>query len=174
MAISREKKEAAVANLADLLKDAKLTVLARYTGLTVADMQTLRREAKENAVHVLVTKNRLAKIAFKQAGHQSTDLSVFTGQLALAVGNNEVASAQSLAQFAKTHPALEIVAGITDEDRLLSAEEIQALAALPSKDDLRVQLVATIAAPLSGFMNVLSGNMRDLLNVLNARAEEIK
>ena len=67
----------------------------------------------------------------------------------------------------KTHEALEITGGITDS-RVLTAAEIKALALLPSREQLLAQVVGTIAAPLSGFVGVLSGNVRSIVNVLNA------
>lgn len=175
MAISRQKKEAVVAKVSDLMDSAKLTVLANYSGLSVSDMQALRRQGKESLVTLVVAKNRLVKLALsRNPAYKQTDTSVLTGQLALAVGDDEVAPAQLLASFAKTHPSLEIVAGISGDGRLLDADSVKALAALPSKEVLRGQLVGVIAAPLSGFVNVLSGNLRGLVNVLNARAETIK
>jgi large subunit ribosomal protein L10 len=175
MAITREKKEQVVARVAGLAAAGRLIVLARYSGLSVADMQQLRREAREAGVSVLVAKNRLVRLALSGAeGYKDADLSALSGQLALAIGEDEVAPAQAAAAFARTHPALEIAGGITREGRTLSADEVKSLAALPGKDALRAQLVGTIAAPLSGFVGVLSGNLRSLVYVLNARAEAIK
>lgn len=175
MAITRQKKEAVVTKVSDLMSSAKLTVLANYSGLSVADMQALRRQGKEALVTLVVAKNRLVKLALGQnPTYKKTDTAVLTGQLALAIGEDEVAPAQLLANFAKNHPSLEIVAGIGGDGKLLDAAEVKTLAELPSKDVLRGQLVGVIAAPLSGFVNVLSGNLRGLVNVLNARAEAIK
>lgn len=175
MAISRDKKESVVAKLNNLLGDSKLVVLARYSGLSVAEMQALRREAKQNQVTVVVAKNRLAKLAL--AGNETykdinTDL--LTGQLLLAIGSDDVVPAQTAVKFGKIHAALEIVGGFTSDGKVLSADEIKALASLPNREVLLAQLTGTIAAPLSGFMNVLSGNIRGLVNVLNARADAIK
>jgi large subunit ribosomal protein L10 len=86
---------------------------------------------------------------------------------------DEVAPAQNLQAFAKTNPTLEFVGAITADGQFMSAEDVKALANLPSKEQLRAMLVGTIAAPLSGFVNVLSGNIRGVLNVLNARAEAL-
>ena len=89
--------------------------------------------------------------------------------MALAMGfDDEVAPARLIFQFAKTHKALEIVGAITGEGQLLSAGQVKALASLPSKEQLLAQVVGTIAAPLSSFMSVLSGNIRNLFYVLNA------
>jgi large subunit ribosomal protein L10 len=135
----------------------------------------LRREARENNVAVTVAKNRLVKLALASHDeYKDAETGVLTGQLALAIGDDEVAPAQALANFGKTHPALEIVGGLTREGKVLTADEVKALASLPSKDVLRGQVVGTIAAPLSGFVSVLNGNLRGLVNVLDARAKALQ
>ncbi|HEV2412860.1 MAG TPA: 50S ribosomal protein L10 [Candidatus Saccharimonadales bacterium] len=175
MAITRQKKEELVSELNDLLTNSKLTVLARYEGLNVAQMQALRRAARENGTKIKIVKNRLVKVATPQVAHlKDIDTSVFTGQLLYAFNDqDEVAPAQVLATFAKANPALEFVAGLTNDGKLLDQSEVVALASLPTKDQLRAQLVGTLSAPLTGFMGVLSGNIRGVLNVLSARSESL-
>lgn len=171
MAITREKKELVVGRIADLVSASKLLVFARYTGLTVADMQTLRRAGSAESVTVTVAKNRLvSRVMAEQSLYAGIDMGFLTGQVVLAAGDDEVAPAQIMATFGKKHPALEIVGGLSDDGKFLDADAVKALASLPSKDVLRGQLVATIAAPLSGFVRVLSGNITGLINVLNAQA----
>lgn len=175
MAISKDKKHEVVKELSDLLESSKLTVAAQYQGLTVADMQELRKSARESGTVIKVTKNRLLRLA---AGKNETLKSAVTtelqGQLVYAFNaEDEVTPAQTLATFAKKHPQLQFVGAITADGNFLSAEDVKALAALPSKDQLRAQLVGTIGAPLTGFANVLAGNIRGVLNVLNARSEQV-
>jgi large subunit ribosomal protein L10 len=86
---------------------------------------------------------------------------------------DELAPAQALADFAKQQPQIEFIGGLNADGELLSAEDIKVLASLPSKQQLRAQLVGTVAAPLSGFVNIMSGNIRGVLNVLGARAEQL-
>lgn len=173
MALSKQKKSDIVAEVDSLLKNSKLTVIARYKGTSVQGMQELRRQARDNHTSVKVIKNRLVIKAIEQnPALKDIDTSVLEGQLLYAFSTeDETAPAQSLANFAKTEPQIEFVGALTEEGKLLAAEEVSALAILPSKDQLRSMLAGTIAAPLSGFVNVMSGNIRGLLNVLNARAE---
>ncbi len=175
MALSKDKKAEVVSEVAELLKDSKLTVVAKYPGTSVKSMQELRRSSRENGTKVLVVKNRLFKKAMEGDSRlRSVDASWLTGQLLYAFNSDdEVAPAQDLANFAKQEPQLEFVGGINADGQLLSADDIKMLASLPGKEQLRAQLVGTIAAPLSGFVNVLSGNIRGVLNVLEARAESI-
>jgi large subunit ribosomal protein L10 len=168
MALSKDRKTEVVAEVGRLLVDSKLTVIAKYAGTSVKSLQALRAEAKQNGTKVSVVKNRLV-IKFKDF-----DTSLLIGQLMYAFNaDDEVAPAQVLANFAKSEPQIEFIGGINADGQLLSADDVKALASLPSKDQLRAQLVGTIAAPLSGFVNVLSGNVRGVLNVLNARAEQL-
>ncbi|HXH26976.1 MAG TPA: 50S ribosomal protein L10 [Candidatus Acidoferrum sp.] len=176
MAISRNKKEAVVGSMSELLANAKLTAFAKYEGLTVAELQELRRAATSAGVSVKVAKNRLVRVALQQsASFKDTDKSALKGQLLYAVSStDEVAPAQLLAQFAKKHEALKLAGGLTADGSILNEADVKALASLPSKDQLRAQLVGTLAAPISGFVNVLAGNVRGVLNVLNARADAIQ
>jgi large subunit ribosomal protein L10 len=175
MALSKDKKAEVVAEVSELLDSSKLTVIAKYTGTSVKSMQRLRREARETGTTVSVVKNRLFQRALNGSERfKDTSAELFTGQLMYAFNaDDEVAPAQVLANFAKQQPQIEFVAGLNADGQVLSADDIKALAALPSKDQLRAQLAGTIAAPLSGFVNVLSGNIRGVMNVLNARAEQI-
>ena len=175
MALSKDKKAEVVAEVADLLASSKLTVVARYRGTSVKAMQTLRKDSKQNVTYVRVVKNRLFKKALASNDtFASIDSSAIEGQLLYAFNaEDEVAPAQSLANFAKTEPQIEFVGALTADGQMLAPEDVKALASLPSKDQLRAQLVGTIAAPLSGFVNVMAGNVRGVLNVLNARSEQI-
>lgn len=175
MALTKEKKQQVVDEVTEVLKNSKLTVIARYSGTSVKSMQQLRREAKESGTQIRVIKNRLfKKILENRDGFSQIDTEFLTGQLLYAFNDSdEVAPAQNLAAFAKQEPQIEFVGALTSDGHLLTADEVKALAALPSKDQLRGQLVGTIAAPLSGFANVLVANIRSVLNVLNARAEKI-
>lgn len=175
MALARSKKEELVAEVSELFRNSKLTVLANYSGLSVKEIQELRRDARENQTKLKVVKNRLVLKAMEQVDtYKDTDRSIFKEQLLYAFNaDDEVAPAQVLANFAKKHKALEFVGAVTAEGEVLSVEDVKSLASLPSKDQLRGQLVGTLAAPLTGFVNVLSGNLRGVLNVLNARAESL-
>ncbi len=175
MALQRSKKEEQVAEISELFKNSKLTVLANYSGLGVKQMQELRKNAKENQTKLKVVKNRLVMKAMDQIDtYKDTDRSIFKEQLLFAFNSDdEVAPAQVLAGFAKKNKDLEFVGAVTAEGEILSVDEVKYLAGLPSKDQLRGQLVGTLSAPLSGFVNVLSGNIRGFVNVLSARAESL-
>lgn len=176
MALSKDKKKQVVSDVNELLSSSKMIVLAKYPGTSVKSMQRLRKDSRENGTKVAVIKNRLfIKALQANETFKDVDTQALTGQLLYAFNDSdEVAPAQSLANFAKLEPQLVFVGAITAEGQLLSADDVAALASLPSKQQLRGQLVGTVSAPISGFVNVVAGNMRGVLNVLSARAETIK
>lgn len=176
MALSREQKDAIVAEITELLNNSKIVVFANYEGLGVSQAQELRAKAKENGTKVKVVKTRLLKHVMSQVdGYKDANLDDLHGQLVYAFNNDdEVAPAQLFAQFAKENPALELTGAISQEGEVMDMAQVNQLASLPSKDQLRGQLVGTIAAPLTGFVTVMSGNMRGLVNVLNARVQELE
>lgn len=173
MALSKDKKQSVVEEASRLLADSKLTVIAQYQGTPVKQMQQLRRDAAQEGTTLRVIKNRLFKKALQSSeALKSVDTSAMVGQLLYAFNaTDEVAPARSLAEFAKANPQIQFVAGITQEGQLLDAEAVKALASLPTKAVLRAQLIGTIQAPVSSFVNVLAGNVRGVMNVLNARAD---
>lgn len=174
MAISKDKKQAQVAELVELFNNAKIAVTAKYTGLSVQDVQELRKAARETNVVIKVVKNRLVKVALKESGdYKEADNSSLTDQLLYAFSaEDEVAPAQVLARFAKTHNGLKLVSGFSDGNAL-DTSAVTTLASLPSKDQLRGQMVSVIAAPLSQFLNVASGTQRGLTQVLAQHAEQL-
>jgi large subunit ribosomal protein L10 len=175
MAISRDKKNTLVAELTELFASAKGTAGATYTTLTVADLQELRASARENGVTIKIAKNRLVRVALSlNDKYKAADTSLLTGQLVYAFSDtDEVAPAQVLAKFAKKHPALALVAGFDGAGASLDTATVTALASLPTKDQLRGQLVSVIAAPLTGFLGVANGAQRGFAQVLSQRAQAL-
>ena len=172
MAISRDKKNVLVSDLTDVLSNAKLTAFAAYQGLTVAEVQQLRREARAAGVTIKVVKNRLVRVAMKGIDtYKDTDTTALVGQLIYAVSDSdEVAPAKVLDTFAKSHPLLQLVGGFSAEGAALSTEEIKALAGLPSRDELLAQTIAQLLSPIHDTTNALSGNLHALLDGVEAKA----
>ena len=172
MALNREQKQSVVAEVTDLLSRSKLTVLAQYAGLTVKDMQNLRQQARENGTEIKVVKNRLFRVAASTVEKlKDADLQEFSQQLVYAFNaDDEVAPAQVLAKFAKTNPHLKMMAGLQADGAVLGEEDVKALAALPSKNELIAQVVATLASPLNDSLSALSGDLHGLLDGVSAKA----
>jgi len=172
MALKKAEKDAVVAEVSDLLKSSKMTVVAKYQGTTVKALQTLRREARSNGTKVKVVKNRLV-IKAVQANDtlKDADTSALQGMLLYAFNaDDEVAPAQILSTFAKTNPTLEFVGALTGEGKFIGADDVKALANLPSKNELIAQVVATLLSPVHDVTNALSGNLHALLDGVEAKA----
>lgn len=168
MAKSRQQKELTLAELTEQLGQAKSVVFADFKGLTVKDATAFRDKARKEGIKVLVAKKTLMRLAFKNAGYEDVDPAKLEGSLVMVTGfDDEVAPAKLAAEFAKDHEALKIVAGVL-ERKLADAAAVKALAKLPSKQELLAKLVGSLNAPVNGLVNVLAGNLRGLVNVLNA------
>ncbi|MFZ1361222.1 MAG: 50S ribosomal protein L10 [Candidatus Saccharimonadales bacterium] len=172
MAISRDKKNTLVAEVSEVLAASKMTVFAQYQGLSVADVQELRKNAREAGVSIKVVKNRLIRVAMSGIDtYKETDTSALQGQLIYATSSDdEVAPAQVLDAFAKTHPALQLIGAFSGEGAVLSTDDVKALAGLPSKSQLVAEVVAQLLSPVHDVTNALSGNLHALLDGVEAKA----
>ncbi|MFA5993328.1 MAG: 50S ribosomal protein L10 [Parcubacteria group bacterium] len=171
MGQTKQQKEVIVKDLAEKLKNSKAVVFSDYKGLKVKDMTILRRDLRAEGVDLSVVKKTLINIALQDAGIEM-DISALEGQIAIAVSEkDEVAAAKIIAKLAKVNQNLKIVGGILGVKEL-TAEEVNALAKLPSKEELLAKLVGTLNAPVSGFVNVLAGNLRGLMTALQAIADK--
>ena len=166
MAISRDKKQALVKDFGEILSSSKMTVAAKYAGTTVADMQKLRRAARDAGVGVKVIKNRLVQASMKQTkGFEKADTSALSGQLLYAYSSeDEVAPAQVIDKLAKDIPSLELVAAMDNTGSVLDTASVKALAGLPSKQQLIAEVVAQLLSPVHDTTNALSGNLHALLD----------
>jgi large subunit ribosomal protein L10 len=171
MAKTRTQKEQDLAELTDRLKNAKSVVLAEYRGTTVKDIDKFRRTLSTEGISSKVYKIPLIKKAFEANGIDATTLDYKVPVILSVSQEDEVAPARLIKTFAKDVKTVGILSGVLDGN-FASKEQMMALADLPSKDELRAKLVGTINAPVSGFVNVLAGNLRGLINVLNAVAQK--
>jgi len=168
MAKTREQKGSDLQKLVDHLNEAKLAVLTDYRGLDVPAINTLRNTGREKGITFTVTKNTLLKKAVAACNKEVTELSIFTGPMAVAFGADEVEAAKLIVEFAKTNSAVEVIGAINEVGEILTRDEVMALAALPSREQLLGQLVGTIAAPMSGLVRALQGNISGLVYALQA------
>lgn len=170
MAVTRKEKEAILADLEKQLDGAKSIVFADYRGTTVKKISQLRNNFRKENIYAKVAKITLIKRALEKHGVDVSGMD-FKAPVAMAISKeDEVAPAKILSEFAKENKNVQILLGVMD-NKVLSAKEVAALALLPGKQELRAKLVGTIAAPVSGFVNVLAGNLRSLVYVLSAIQE---
>jgi large subunit ribosomal protein L10 len=146
--------------------------VAKYQGIDVKSLQTLRRDARANGTKVKVVKNRLVIQALKStADFKDIDTGFLEGMLLYAFNSeDEVAAAQILNSFAKQHPTLEFVGAISNDGKFVDAANVKALASLPGKNQLIAGLINMLNAPTQGVIGSLSGNLHSLLQGLEAKA----
>lgn len=167
MAKTREQKEKLISKLDDQIAKMKSAIIIDYKGLKVKETEELRNLLREKGASFNVSKNTLTKIALTKHGIEIDD-EVFKKPVAIAFAeDDETAPAREITLFAKKAEALEIIGGIL-ENKFIDKSAVMRLAALPTKDELRGKLVGTIAAPMSGMVNAFAGNLRGIINALNA------
>ena len=165
-------KQAIVAELAEQLKSAKGVVLTGYKGLTVAQDTELRRELREAGVSYHVVKNTMLRIAAKDAGIEGLDEHL-EGTTAFAFSAEDaVAPAKIICGFIKKNKleeteVLTVKIGMV-EGKVIDVKEVQALAALPSREELIAKLLGSMNAPIANTVGVLSGVIRNAVYVLDA------
>lgn len=168
MAKSRAEKEQIVEELVDKINNSKSIVFANFQGLTVDQSEQVRAKCREEEVEFKASKKTLLKLALKEAGMEDIDPEEFDGGVAAIFGKeDQVAPARITADFAKDFDPIKIFGGVLEED-FVAEDKVKALAELPSKQQLRGQVVGAMNAPVSGFVNVLNSNVRGLVQVLDS------
>ncbi len=169
---TRAQKEQKLVELTDKLSKMKGAVLVDYRGLKVKDAQKIREKSWAEEIDYEVIKKTLLKLALKGASLEGVvDPKALEGNIGLIVGyTDEAATAKFAASASKEVEAFKILGGLF-EGKFVSTSQVQALAALPSRVELLGKLVGTLQAPVSGFVNVLAGNLRGLVQVLNSIKE---
>ncbi len=171
MPLTREAKEAVVAEVSSVAAGAQSAVAAEYRGLTVAEMTALRAQARNADVYLKVVKNTLAKRAV-----EGTDFACmqarFRGPLLLAFSSEDPGAAARLIRgFAKDHAKLVAVA-VALGGELYEGHDIDRVASLPTLDEARAQLLRVLAAPATQLVRVLAEPGAMLARTLRARSEQ--
>lgn len=165
--LTKKQKQEIVEELTDKLKRQKGLVFTDFKGLKVGEMQDLRKQLREKEVEYKVAKKTLIKLALDKA-KKEVDVSQFENSLALTFGfADPILPAKIVSKFAKEHKNLKVLGGMM-EDKFLTIEEVKELAMIPSKDELLIKLIASLKSPVSGFVNVLGGGIRNLIGILGA------
>lgn len=166
-----EQKKQQVSEMIDKFQRAASGVLVDYRGLTVEEDTKLRAELRQAEVEYAVVKNTLTRFAADEVGFNEFD-PILNGPTALALSFSDVvAPAKILVEYSKKNEKLEIKGGFI-EGKVVSIDEINALASLPSKDVLVAKLLGSMKSPIQGFANVLNGNLSGLARVLQAIADK--
>ncbi len=171
MAKTKQQKEEIVKKITDRLSGAASVIFVNFDGLNVQETTELRSILREEGIEYTVAKRTLLQLALEKADLKGIDISALPGGLGAAFGKeDEVLPAKLLYTFGKKHEALKLIGGIY-QDKFIGAEEALALAQLPGKEELKAKLVWLVNYPVSGFVNVLAGSMRQLVYALQAIKE---
>jgi large subunit ribosomal protein L10 len=168
--LDRAAKSELVANLGQVFKATQVVVVAHYSGLTVAQMQNLRRQMKQAGASVKVAKNRLAKIALEGSDVASI-APLLKGPALIAFSGDPVAAPKVAVDFAKAHERFVILGGAMGKTAL-DTNGVRALAALPSLDELRATLIGLIQAPATKIAQVVTAPAAKVARVVQAYASK--
>jgi len=168
--VERAVKAEQIASLGEVFKTTKVVVVAHYSGLTVAQMQNLRRQMKHAGASVRVAKNRLAKIALEGSDVASIG-PLLKGPTLIAFSGDPVAAPKVAVDFAKTNERFVILGGAMGKTAL-DSNAVKALAALPSLDELRAKIVGLIQAPATKIAQVVIAPATKVARVVQAYASK--
>jgi len=168
--VDRAAKSELVASLNTVLKDTGLVVVAHYAGMTVAQLTDYRQKVKEAGGKVKVAKNRLAKLAVKDTTYE-TIADLFKGQTCVAYSEDPIAAARASVAYAKGNDKLVILGGAMGTT-VLNANDVKALAELPSLDELRATLIGLLNAPATKIARTVMEPGAQLARVIQAKASQ--
>lgn len=173
MAKTKEQKKRIVTDLSEKLSLFKALVFTGFNKLTVKEIREFKRICRENNLDYAVAKKKLLKIALEK-NKLEIDPKNIKGEIALIISHDdEVIPAKLATQFIKEHEAMTIKGGIL-ESRWLDANSVKELAKIPAKPELLAKLISGLQSPIRGFVGVLQGNLRGLVQALNAIKEQKK
>lgn len=165
------QKKQQVEEIAEKMKEARSVVIVDYLGLTVEQDTNLRNELRDEGVYYKVIKNNILSRAAKELDIEGVE-DYFKGPTAAAFGlEDAVSPAKILAKHVKDTKKIEIKGGILNHEAI-SAERVDELAKLPSREELLAKMVGSMNAPISNFVGVLSAIPRSLVYALNAVREQ--
>lgn len=168
--MDRAQKAAAVAELKQTFSQVGVVVVTRNLGMTVAQSTRLRNAMREAGASYKVSKNNLAKIALDGTDYLSLG-ELLTGPVGLASSTDPVAAAKVVVDFAKGNDKFEIVGGAMGAT-VLDVAGVQALATLPSLDELRAKIIGLLVAPATKLATITQAPAAQLARVLSAYAEK--
>ena len=168
--MNRNEKTDLVNNLHDTFDNAASVVIVHCIGLTVEESTNLRTKMRNENCNFKVTKNRIARIALKDTKYQHMD-SMFKGPTAIGSSNDPVMAAKILVDYAKENEKLVIIGGGL-EDKALSKIDVEALAKLPSLNDLRGKLVGLLQAPASKIVRLSVEPASQVLRTISQKSKQ--
>ncbi len=170
MTLLRKEKEQLVSELSSELKTQPAVAILSFTSMSVEESTILRRHLRDMEGSMKVVKKRLLRFIAPAIGMKNIPSNI-EGSVAVAWSEDLLAPAKALNEFVSEHKEVSQLVGGMLNGKELSADEVRALALLPSEEELKGKLVTVLAGPLRGFVSVLSGTLRGLPAVLQAHAQ---
>jgi large subunit ribosomal protein L10 len=170
--VNRTEKAELIETLQSTFVASTTVVVAHQVGMTVAESSDLRQKMREAGAGLKVTKNRIAKLALKGTLYENLE-SIFTGPTVVGTSVDPVAAAKILVDYAKGNPKITIVGGGMD-GKTLDRAGVEALAQLPSLDELRGRLVGLIQAPAAKIARVVQAPAGKIARVIKARENQLQ
>jgi large subunit ribosomal protein L10 len=165
-----EAKQAAVAELRQQLQSNRTLIVSEYRGLTVRDIQEIRRALHKQAVTYRVIKNRLMKIAAADSVGSALD-PLLIGPTAIAFGDDEGATAKAVVDAMRPYRQVKITGALLG-DRAIDADSVTRLASLPSRDVLLSQVAGAFTSPLATTAGLFDAPLRDVAGLIAALADK--
>ena len=171
--MNRAQKEEIVASIRSGLEDAKSIILANHTGIDVNTVNELRSEFRANDVRYQVVKNTLARLAIKDTEYEVIS-DLFKGPTAIAYSSEDAVSpAKVIKDFAEEHDEYEVRGGYLD-GKTLDAEGVQQLAEMPTKDEMRANVLRLFEAVPTKFLRTLNAAPNEFVGLLSARKRDLE
>jgi large subunit ribosomal protein L10 len=170
--VNRQEKAELIETLQTTLNASSTVVVTHQVGMTVAESSDLRAKMREAGAGFKVTKNRIAKLALKGTRYEELE-GMFTGPTAIGTSADPVAAAKALVEFAKDNDKLTIIGGSMD-GKILDKAGVEALATMPSLDELRGKLAGLIQAPAAKIARVTQAPAGKVARVIQARSDQLQ
>jgi len=168
--MNKDTKKNYIEEMKKVFSSNESVMIAHYQGLNVVELDSLRKELRENKIIFKVTKNRITKLAVKETPLKELE-KFFTGPTAAAISSDPFMSARILSKFAKKNDKLKIVAGFM-EGKVIDQAEVAKIASLPTLDEARANIVGILNASAQKIIGILLAQSKKMSNL--APAEEIK
>jgi len=172
--MSKEKKAEIIDKLKEAIASCSVAIFTDYRGLSASEANALRNKLRASGIEYRVVKNTLARFAVERAGRDDL-VSFFEGPVAIAFGYGEITEpARALADYIDATKATLSVKGGFFGDSLLSADDVEALAKVPSREVLIARVVGGLQSPIATLINYLNAPIRGVMFGLQARIQQLE
>ena len=168
--MNKEQKKQYINDMTTQFDKTEAVIVTHYQGLTVTQLDDLRKKMREHGIKFKITNNRITKLALEKT--KCKELSdLFSGPTAVALSEDAITSAKILTKFSKSNDKLKIIAGFMD-GKVLDEKEVSVIATLPSLEEARAKIVGILASPAQKIVSILLAPGSKIANL--ARAKSLK